>query len=203
MRRIYNVALALTFFVSISAQAAHSRTEFHDAMRKLWDDHVTWTRLYIVEAAAGAPGAQLTAQRLLDNQRDIGNAVADFYGRANADKLTALLRDHILTAADLVTAAKAGDQAKVAAAKTKWYANANDIAVFLNGANPKWWALPALQSAMKTHLDQTLDEATHQLQGRYADSIKDYEGIVNHILMMADLLTNGIVAQFPAQFDRP
>jgi hypothetical protein len=202
MRRALNVALALTFFAAMSAQA-HSRTEFHDTMRKLWEDHVTWTRLFIVDAAAGSPDTQLTAQRLLDNQRDIGNAVADFYGRAAADKLTALLHDHITIAADLVMAAKAGDQAKVASAKTKWYANANDIAVFLNGANPKWWGLSSLQSAMKTHLDQTLDEATHQLTGKYSDSIKDYEGIVNHILMMADLLTNGIVAQFPAKFDRP
>ena len=202
MRRIFNLALVLTCLAAGAAQA-HSRTEFHDAMRKLWEDHVTWTRLYIVEAAAGAPSTQLTAQRLLDNQRDIGNAVADFYGRDNADKLTSLLRDHILLAAELVTAAKAGDQAKVASAKTRWCDNANQIAAFLNGANPKYWALPALQSAMKTHLDQTLDEATHQLQGKYADGIKDYDAIVNHILMMADLLTNGIVAQFPAKFDRP
>jgi hypothetical protein len=202
MRNALNIVLALTFFSAMSAQAA-SRTELHDTMRKLWEDHVTWTRIYIIDAAAGSPETQLTAQRLLQNQADIGNAVASVYGRAAGDKLTALLRDHILTAADLVTAAKAGDQAKVAAAKTKWYANANDIAVFLNGANPKWWALPALQSAMKMHLDQTLDEATHQLQGKYSDSIHDYEGIVNHILMMADLLTNGIVAQFPEKFDRP
>ncbi|HEY6141741.1 MAG TPA: hypothetical protein VI670_28630 [Thermoanaerobaculia bacterium] len=202
MRKTLNIVLALTFLSTVSAQAA-SRTELHDTMRKLWEDHVTWTRIYIIDAAAGSPETQLTAQRLLQNQADLGNAVATVYGRAAGDKLTALLRDHILTAADLVTAAKAGDQAKVAAAKTKWYANANDIAVFLNGANPKWWALPALQSAMKTHLDQTLDEATHQLQGKYSDSIRDYEGIVNHILMMADLLTNGIVAQFPEKFDRP
>jgi len=202
MRKVFHFALALTFFGALSAQA-HSRTEFHDTMRKLWEDHVTWTRIYIIDAAAGSPDTQLTAQRLLQNQTDIGNAVADFYGRDNANKLTALLRDHILIAADLVTAAKANDQAKVASAKTRWYDNANQIAAFLNGANPKYWGLSTLQSAMKTHLDQTLDEATHQLQGKYADSIRDYEGIVHHILMMADLLTNGIVAQFPAKFDRP
>lgn len=112
MRRIYTVALALTFFTALSAQAANSRTELHDTMRKLWEAHVTWTRIFIIDAAAGSPETQLTAQRLLQNQADIGNAVGGVYGRAAGDKLTALLRDHILTAADLVTATKAGDQAK-------------------------------------------------------------------------------------------
>ncbi len=66
------------------------------------------------QCGSGLPDTSLTAQRLLDNQKDIGNAVADFYGRDGADKLTSLLRDHILIAADLVTASKAGDQAKAA-----------------------------------------------------------------------------------------
>jgi hypothetical protein len=196
-----SLLLVLTFLISMPMYAL-SRDAFQSSMRKLWEDHVTWTRLYIVSAAAGLPDTQVTAQRLLDNQRDIGNAVADFYGKAAGDKLTALLRDHILTAADLVTAAKAGDQAKVAAAKTKWYANANDIAAFLHGANPNNWPLATLQSAMKTHLDQTLDEATHQLHHDYPASIKDYDAVVNHILMMADVLSSGIIKQFPKKFDK-
>jgi hypothetical protein len=200
--RLFAALITTALLVSDPACAA-SKSAFHDGMRKLWEDHVAWTRLYIVSAAAGLPDTSLTAQRLLDNQRDIGNAVVDFYGRANADKLTSLLRDHILIAADLVTAAKAGDEAKTADAKKRWYANANDISAFLHGANPDHWPLATLQGAMKAHLDQTLDEATHRLQGKYDQDIKDYDMIVNHILMMADTLSSGIIAQFPAKFDRP
>jgi hypothetical protein len=76
-------------------------------MRKLWEDHVTWTRLYIVSAVAGLPDAGATAERLLQNQTDIGNAIKPFYGEAAGERLTALLRPHILIAAELVTAAKA------------------------------------------------------------------------------------------------
>ena len=203
MKRISKMAILLLGLCLGAANPASalSKTAFHDAMRKLWEDHVTWTRLYIVSAAAGLPDAQLTANRLLQNQKDIGDAVADFYGRPAADQLTALLKDHILTAADLVGAAKANDQAKAAAAKKRWYENADEIAAFLHKANPDHWPLAALQSAMKTHLDQTLDEATHRLQGKYSDDIKDYDAIVQHILMMADTLSDGIVAQFPQKFD--
>ena len=177
-----------------------SRAAFHDGMRKLWEDHVTWTRLYIVSAVGGLPDTKQTTDRLLQNQADIGNAVSEFYGREAGDKLTALLRDHIMTAAALVGAAKAGDQAKAADAKKRWYANAEDIAEFLAKANPKNWTKAALQTAMNTHLDQTLDEATHRIQGKYDEDIKDYERIVTHILGMADVLSDGIMAQFPEKF---
>lgn len=196
------LAVLAVWLAGASTAWAHSKSAFHDDMRTLWVDHVAWTRLYIISAAGDLPDTKLTADRLLRNQTDIGNAVADFYGRPAADKLTALLKDHILIAAELVGAAKAGDQTKVADAKTRWYANANDIADFLHKANPDHWPLATLQSAMKTHLDQTLDEATHRLQGKFEQDIKDYDAIVDHILMMADTLSSGIIAQFPAKFDK-
>lgn len=196
------VLLAPTFAVHRLAPPAGelSKAAFHDSMRKLWEDHVTWTRLYIVSVVGGLPDTKPTTDRLLQNQADIGDAVAGFYGREAGDKLTALLRDHILTAAELVGAAKAGDEAKTADAKKRWYANAEDIAEFLAKANPKHWPRAALQSAMTTHLDQTLDEATHRIQGKYDEDIKDYERIVSHILAMADTLSDGIIAQFPEKF---
>jgi hypothetical protein len=112
---------------------------FRDNMRKLWEDHITWTRLFIVSATAGLPDTDATTQRLLANQTDIGNAVKAYYGDAAGTQLTSLLRDHILGAAALLTAAKAGDTAGVQSASDKWYANANDIATFLNAANPGMW----------------------------------------------------------------
>jgi len=203
-RLLKAASLLLVAALSLSSPAhAHSKLAFHDAMRKLWIDHVAWTRLYIVSAAAGLPDTQLTAERLLKNQQDIGDAVADFYGRPAADQLTALLKDHILVAAELVGAAKAGDEAKSADAKKRWYANADDIAAFLSKANPDHWPLATLQSMMKTHLDQTLDEATYRLQGKHAEEIAKYEEIVAHILTMADALSSGIEAQFPQKFDKP
>src|SRR5690349_5535880 len=122
-----------------------STTAFRDAMRKLWEDHITWTRLYIISAAADLPDKDATTQRLLQNQADIGDAIKSYYGDAAGDQLAALLKDHILDAAALLTAAKAGDNAGVQAASDKWYANADDIATFLNKANPDNWPLDAMK----------------------------------------------------------
>lgn len=185
---------------SAAPSAKISAVDFRNQMRKLWEEHIVYTRLYIISVAHDLPDKDATAQRLLANQEDIGNAIKPFYGDDAGDKLTALLKDHILGAADLLAAAKAGDKAKVDAASKKWYDNANDIAVFLNGANDKNWPLAAMQDAMKTHLDQTLKEAVDRLQGKYADDIKDYDAIHAHILDMADALSGGIIAQFPDKF---
>jgi hypothetical protein len=180
---------------AIPAAAAQLRTD----MRKLWEDHVTWTRVYIISVGAGLGDKDVAAQRLLQNQVDIGNAIKPFYGDEAGNKLTALLKEHILGAADLLAAAKANDQAKVATQKARWYKNADDIAVFLSGANPKNWPAATLKSEMKMHLDVTLQEALDRFASKWAEDIKDYDRVHEHILGLADTLTSGIAAQFPGK----
>lgn len=173
---------------------------FHDQMRKLWEDHVTWTRLAIVTFADESAGFDATAARLLRNQQDIGDAIKPFYGADAGDRLAGMLRDHIGIAVELLQAAKAGDADALQRARAAWYANADDIADFLAAADPQHWPRDAMRAAMRTHLDQTLAEATHELSGQYAASVADYEEIHHHILQMADLLSTGILHSFPERF---
>ena len=180
--------------------AVDARADLRDAMRKLWEDHVTWTRLYIVSAVAGLPDAEATAGRLLRNQVDIGDAIKPFYGDAAGTQLTSLLHDHIVIAGDLLAAAKAGDQAKVSSISATWYANGDQIAAFLSSANPKSWPLSETEKMMKDHLDLTLAEAVARLQGNYNDDIAGYDKVHLEILQMADMLSSGIIAQFPDKF---
>jgi hypothetical protein len=185
--------------------ATATRTAFHDAMRKLWEDHIVWTRQFIVSAATEAenlPDTGPTVDRLLANQTDIGNAIKPFYGDAAGDALTVLLREHILTAADIIAAAKAGDAEAVKKASDAWYANADEIATFLSEANPRNWPLAEMKAHMTSHLDLTLEEAVARLEGRYADDIAAYDKVHADILEMADMLSAGIIAQFPSRFAR-
>ena len=192
-------AACATAAMSTATSTSPASATLHDGMRKLWSDHVVWTRLYIVSAVAGDASAQTAASRLLRNQEDIGNAIAPYYGAAAGTQLTNLLKQHILIAVDLVTAAKAGDQAKVADADRRWHANADDLATFLSGANPNWPKATVL-SMLNQHLALTTQEATARIQGRWSDDAATFDSIFNQILGMADALSDGIVKQFPNRF---
>lgn len=193
------IALFILLAIPVGALAL-SAPEFRGDMRKLWEDHVTWTRLYIVSAVADLPDKGAAAQRLLQNQVDIGNAVKPFYGDAAGAKLSALLKDHILIAVELIDAAKAGDAAKKDAAAKRWDANADDIATFLSGANPKHWPLAEMKKMMHDHLALTTTEVVSRLQKNWAADIAAYDKVHEQILKMADMLSSGIISQFPDKF---
>jgi hypothetical protein len=166
------------------------------SMRRLWTDHVVWTRGYIVAAVANDPSASAAATRLMKNQEDIGNAVARFYGTPAGAKLTELLKEHITIAVDLVAAAKAGNSAGVTAANTRWHANAGEIATFLSSANPNW-PRETLRMMLEEHLRLTTEEAKARIEKRWDDDVRSFDRILDQALKMADALTDGIAKQFP------
>lgn len=168
-------------------------------MRKLWSEHVWWTREYLKSAINNSQDTNLVAARLLQNQEEIGNAVKTVYGDVAGVQLTSLLKTHIQGAVDVVTAAKSGNQKALAAANTAWYANADQIASFLATANPNW-KLEDLKTMMTTHLDLTKQEAVDLIEKKYEMAIVDFQKVENEILMMADTLSQGIIQQFPSNF---
>jgi hypothetical protein len=184
-----------------SKEESSKKMSFHDAMRKLWEDHITWTRVFIISAAGDLPDKATATDRLLQNQVEIGNAIKPYYGDAAGNKLTSLLKEHITIAAEVVAAAKANDSAKLADANKRWFANADQIADFLSGANPKNWPQADMRSMMHEHLDLTTKEAVARLHGDWAADIAAYDAVHQQILKMADGLSMGIINQFPTKFD--
>lgn len=168
-------------------------------MRKLWADHVFWTRLYIIAAVDGAPEANAAAGRLLRNQEDIGNAVVPFYGSDAGIKLTELLKQHIMIAVDLVAAAKSGDQAKFNEYDQKWTRNADDIAAFLSGANPNW-PRKDVADLLYLHLKLTKQEAVNRLTKNWDEDVRTFDEIFTEAMVIADTLSDGVIKQFPQQF---
>lgn len=94
-------------------------------MRRLWTEHVIWTRDYIVAAVADQPDQQAAATRLMKNQDDIGAA----------------------------------------------------------------------------HLATTTDEVVARLTKNWDQDVRAFDAVYDHILHMADALSDGIIAQFPTRFE--
>jgi hypothetical protein len=172
----------------------------HAAMDKLWEDHITWTRMVIVDFAAGLPDLKTAEARLLRNQADIGNAIKPYYGRAAGNTLTRLLRTHILEAVPVLEDAKAGNTAKLAQDQRAWHANAHQIAVFLSKANPRNWPLGMMDTMMKRHLALTTNEAVARLTGHWRADVAAYDQVHAEILEMSAMLSDGIIRQFPNRF---
>ena len=188
-------ASALEQATSLTPAAATLRQD----MRKLWTDHVIWTRDYIIAATGSQPDAPAAAARLMKNQDDIGAAVAGFYGKPAGDALTVLLKDHIAIAVDIITFAKAGDKAAQQQSDAKWKKNGEEIAGFLAKANPNW-PRATLVSMMNMHLATTTAEVVARLTKDWDADAKAFDAVHDHILKMSDALSDGIIKQFPEKF---
>ena len=169
------------------------------AMRALWEQHKEWTYATVAAFASGTPNLPATLDRLLQNQTDIGDAIKSYYGKKAGNALTRLLRTHITAAMPVLAAAQAGDQTGLDSAILAWKANAKQIADFLAAANPHW-DKTEMRMMMAKHIDQTVAYAAAQLEGHYARSIRIYSRAEHRMLGMADMLSNGIIAQFPGRF---
>jgi hypothetical protein len=211
-------ALALTVISGVrSAQGStppsprvisRSAVTFHDSMRKLWEDHITWTRNVIISFEVNVPDPSATLpdlgaalDRLFANQVDIGNAIKPYYGDAAGDELTSLLHDHIAIAGETLQDVKTGDSAKYQTDNARWYANAHDIAVFLGETlDPPIGSVADWDQMMKDHLDGTTDEVVARLTADWTGDVAAYDKVHLQALGMAAMLSNGIIDNFPAKF---
>ncbi|MFZ2539866.1 MAG: acetylglutamate kinase [Oscillospiraceae bacterium] len=163
--------------------------------RKLWEQHIMWTRSFIISTASDLPDLQLVTKRLLKNPNDFSNLLSQFYGKYKADEFEKLFTDHLIIAATLVNHAKSGNSNGVEQTRKQWYSNADDIAILLSSINP-FWSFSEWQSLLYDHLKMTEDEAVYRLTGNYDADIVIYDTIEDEALKMADLMAAGTKKYF-------
>ena len=170
-------------------------------MRVLWEEHVVWTRMLIISIAGNLSDTQPVTERLLRNYDDMEEAFLPYYGEEAAKEYGGLVEDHLLIAADLVKAAKAGNSTAVADATMQWYQNADNISIFLNETNPSW-GLNETKAMWYNHLNLTKQEAVARLNKNYTADIDLFDTIRRQAAGMAGDQTQGIVEQFPDKFGK-
>lgn len=163
--------------------------------RKLWEEHVFWTRAFIISCTAGANDLEAVTERLMRNPADFALAFRNFYGTDQAQTLEFLLKDHILTAVSLINNTKAGNVDAVYEDRKKWHKNADDLSVFLGEINPRW-SLRQFRSLFYEHLRMTEEEAVYRINGKYGSDIIIFDSIETQALQIADFMAYGILNQF-------
>ena len=110
------------------------------------------------------------------------------------------MKAHILGAVNVLVAAKSGDKSKLAQAETEWFANGREIADFLHAADPRFLSRSAARRMMNIHLTQVIQQGVDELTGNYLADARAFAPYIRHILDMADMISSGIISQFPARF---
>ena len=169
------------------------------AERKLWIDHVLWTRSFIVSDLSELDDKGPVLERLLKNQDDIGNSIKPYYGEEAGNKLTTLLREHIQLAGEVTNAAKSGDKDNLEKYNKLWYKNADEISDFLSAANPNY-SKEDLKDMLHKYLQLLTEQVVARLNKNWNADINSFDKGEDHMIMFADMLIDGIVKQFPEKF---
>ena len=173
----------------------YNHQEIINIMRKLWSQHVYWTRFFIISTAEKLQDLKYVTNRLLENPGDFAEVLKLFYGEKKADEFKKLLTEHLQIAGDLVNAEKNMNTSKADDLRKKWYANADNIAEFLAVINP-YWCEQKWRDMMYSHLSMTEKEAGLRLKKEYPKDIEIFESIEKEALKMGDYMACGIVKQF-------
>lgn len=178
-----------------------SQAEIHlrNHQRLLWEQHIAWTRMTIQSIIFNLPDVDVVTARLLQNAPDMGNSLKHYYGEHVAARYSNLIKDHLAVAAELVKAAKAGNQKAAAAIERKWYANGDEITNLLSRINP-YISKEAFRKMFSEHLALTKSEAVAILSKDYKRSVELYDRIEQEALEMADSISDAIMKQFPQLF---
>lgn len=176
-------------------KSCNTQIELINTFRKLWEQHVMWTRSFLISAAANLGDLEPVTNRLLRNPTDFAKVLSKYYGEEKARRFESLLTEHIVIAASIVNAAKAGNTDMVNEERKKWYANADQIAEFLSSLNP-YWSRTEWQMMLYDHLKLLEVEVVERLQGQFAKDVAQYDIIEDQALMMGDLMASGIKKQF-------
>ena len=174
-----------------------SESELQLALRDLWTGHIFWVRSVVLASHYDdGAGAEVAEAKAVENARALADAITPFYGKEAADKLFGLLAGHYGAIKDYMQAGFSENKSGKDAASKKLIANAEEIAIFLDGANPhlpKEAVHPLLIAHGAHHIHQI--DAVHQ--GDFSKEAEVWDAMIAHIYSLADAMAGALAKQFP------
>lgn len=185
--------------VSIETEPTDFALQLKDKERKLWLKHILWTRHFIVSYTSDLEDKEIVLARLLKNEEDIGNTIKPYYGEDEGNQFTALLREHVVITKKVAGAVKAKNEQELDKQNELWHRNADDLTEFLNHLNPDW-STNGLRETLYGHLQLVTEQLTARVNGAWEADLEACDKGEEHMLMLADTLSSGIIRQFPDKF---
>lgn len=170
------------------------------ALRDLWIGHVFWVRNVVDARLDGDKAAEATAEKqVVANAQAIAAAIEPFYGAAAKDGLFKLLAGHYGAVKSYLDASVAKDNAKQDAATEQLLANAEELAVFLSGANPHL-EKGAVSGLLQAHGSHHISQIQQFMAKDYAGEAETWAAMSKHMYVIADALGDALAKQFPEKF---
>lgn len=166
-------------------------------LRKLFTDHAVFTALVLKSIVDKAEDTGVLLERLLGNQKDIGDQVAPVIGVERGAQLTQLLTEHIQLAGAVITAAarpadavntKDGLMTKLRALLDQ----GNRVATFLTSLNPEKLPLNVTSEMFASHNRSVFEMTKARIEGDFNREISLYDAYYNEILALSDALVNAL-----------
>lgn len=173
----------------------HHKSTLKEDMRKLWMEHVFWTRQLIISILGNLNDTNEVTNRLLRNPKEMANIFGKYYGNDVAKNIEQLLTEHLVIGDQLIRALKDNDINNANQLNREWYKNADNIAQALASINPNY-DVNELKDMLYHHLDLVKQEVSSRLNGNLSADINAADSATNQAVDMADMFTNGIIKQF-------
>lgn len=170
------------------------------AIRDLWIGHAFYVRGVAAATIGGNKAAAEAAEAaVVANAKAIAASIKPFYGPDAEEKLFKLLAGHYFGIKAYLAAATAADRTAQDAAVTAMTANAEEIALFLSGANPN---LPEddVLGLLQAHAGHHIGQIQQLIAGDYSGELRTWADMTQHMYVIADALATAIAAQFPEKF---
>lgn len=169
--------------------------ELNNDMRKAWQQHVNWARMYMTSLFNRLKDLPDVENRLMQNPEDIAAVFDKFYPAATVSQITRLLGEHTALAGEIMTAMRDNDMQRADQLERQWYQNAENLARLLSSINTAY-SYEELLKELARHLDMMKRQMLASLNEEYDEEIRIFDESENQILELADYLTEGLLEQF-------